>query len=281
MQLIVPARNEAHRLPRTLTALRERLAQDRAAGLPTGPVEVLVVDNASTDRTSEVARIANTPELPVRVTRCPRAGKGAAVRHGVGLSTHDVVGFMDADCATDLAALRVAIDLLADGADLAIGSRALDGSRTWARHSKVREHGATLFRSLAGTLVPGVRDTQCGFKLMRGDLAREIFGELRTDGFSFDVELLARALARGHSVAEFPVVWTDMPGSTFVPARHGATAFWELGRIAWHLRRPRPAALPLTTAPLPIHALSMPIPGRASTEPALSLPMVPPLGVEA
>ena len=71
----------------------------------------VIVDNASTDRTSEVAQIASSPEPPVRVTRCPTLGKGAAIKHGIGLSTHDVAGFMDADCATDLAALRVASDL--------------------------------------------------------------------------------------------------------------------------------------------------------------------------
>lgn len=256
MQLIVPARNEESRLPSTLVTLREQVMEDRAAGLAPCDVEVIVVDNASTDRTGELALAASTPELPVRVTRCATLGKGAAVRHGIALTTHDVVGFMDADGATELTALRAASALLADGSDIAIGSRAVTGSKTLARHSKVREHGAALFRSLAGHLVPGVRDTQCGFKLMRGDVARQVFAEVRTDGFSFDVELLARAIESGASIAEFPVVWVDVPGSTFVPARHGAAAFWELAQIRWLLRRPltshaTPAAEPSLADGLP------------------------------
>lgn len=275
MQLIVPARNEEQRLPRTLTALRDRLVQDRAAGLRTDDIEVLVVDNASTDATRSLAEAADTPDLPVRVTSCAQLGKGAAVRHGMLMSTHDVVGFMDADGATDLAALPVARSMLAAGADIAIGSRAVTGAQAWARHSWLREHGATMFRRFAGGLVPGVHDTQCGFKLLRGDLARELFGSLRTTGFSFDVELLARALAQGATVAEFPVVWQDVPGSTFVPARHGGAAFWELARIRWHVRGLRAATTPVT-APVPVPSGTLDLPNDVLP----ALPFGPRLGTE-
>ena len=82
----------------------------------------------------------------------------------------------------------------------------------------MRERGARTYRSLHRPLVPGVADTQCGFKLIDGDLARRVFADLRTTGFSFDVEMLARAQALGARIDEFPVTWTDVPGSTFVPA---------------------------------------------------------------
>lgn len=269
MQIVVPARNEEHRLPRLLTALRDRLVEDRAAGLPTGDVEVIVVDNASTDATRQVAESFSSPDLPVWVTTCARPGKGAAVRHGMLRTSHDVVGFMDADGATDLSALRIAMSAVDAGAEIAIGSRAVIGSQTWARHSRLREHGAAVFRRLSRSLVPGVNDTQCGFKLMRGDVARQLFAELRTDGFSFDVELLARAQARGHHVVEFPVVWHDVPGSTFVPARHGGAAFWELLVISWCLRTLPPVGRPaLPSASL----LDLPV------DPAL--PAIPQLGTK-
>jgi dolichyl-phosphate beta-glucosyltransferase len=85
--------------------------------------------------------------------------------------------------------------------------------------------------------VPGVGDTQCGFKIMRGDLGRAIFADCRTRGFSFDVEMLARARALGARIEEFPVVWSDVPGSTFSPVRHGLRSFAELVSIQVRLAR--------------------------------------------
>ncbi|GAB2878843.1 glycosyltransferase [Nocardioides pacificus] len=236
LQLIIPAFNEEHRLPRTLRDLRHYVVG--RSRLP-GRIEVIVVDNASTDATAEVARQADSLALPVRVLSCPIPGKGAAVRAGVAATEAELVGFMDADGATSLEALDEAWRLLAVGADVAIGSRAVAGSVTQARHSWLREQGAVAYRRVASQIVPGVNDTQCGFKLMHGELARSVFAELRTTGFSFDVEMLARARAHGASITEFPVVWTDVPGSTFEPARDGAGSFRDLALIAWRLRSVR------------------------------------------
>jgi dolichyl-phosphate beta-glucosyltransferase len=239
VQLIIPALNEARRLPATLTALREwcRTGTD----IPV-PIEVIVVDNGSTDRTAAVAATFDSPVLPVRVIECAVPGKGAAVRAGVLHSTADVVGFMDADGATDLSAVADALAALSTGADLAIGSRAVPGSQTFVRHSRVRVIGAWLYRSLAGRVVPGIADTQCGFKVMRGDAARALLDTPTVPGFSFDVELLARAQRDRLVIAELPVTWVDVPGSTFEPARHGARAFGDLAVIGWRTRRSaRPA----------------------------------------
>jgi dolichyl-phosphate beta-glucosyltransferase len=241
MQLIIPAYDEERRLPGTLRALR---AYVLAATDGVGPVEVIVVDNGSTDATAELARRFDTPAMPVRVVSCPRRGKGAAVRAGIAVTTADRVGFMDADGATHLDALVAAGRVLDRGADVAIGSRALPDSLTYERHSRVREVGASVYRRLTRTVAPGVNDTQCGFKLMRGDLAREVFAGTRCDGFSFDVEVIGRFLRGGATVEEFPVVWVDVPGSTFVPARHGLASFTELATIAWRLRRPAAAPAP-------------------------------------
>jgi dolichyl-phosphate beta-glucosyltransferase len=249
MQLIVPAFNEEARLPATLAALRAHLlsAQESA-----GPLEVIVVDNASTDATAELARAANSVAMPVRVVRCDRQGKGAAVRAGIAESTADVVGFMDADCATDLSALAEGARLLAAGADVAIASRAVPGSVTTERHSRVRAWGAALYRRSTRQIAPGIADTQCGFKLFRGDVAREVFAQTRADGFSFDVEVLGRAQRHGARIVEFPAVWDDVPGSTFLPFWHGASTFLELAVIARRLRRTPDVvrvstALPTTT----------------------------------
>lgn len=240
LQIVIPAYNEANRLPRTLRELRRFVREHRAV---LGPVEVVVVDNASTDATAEVAASATSAVMPVSVVGCPVRGKGAAVRAGVARTSADVVAFMDADGATHLDALLDACGHMALGADVAIGSRAALGADAEVRHSRLRETGAHVYRSLTARVVSDVADTQCGFKVMRGDLARAVFADLRTTGFSFDVELLARLQRRGSRIAEMPVQWVDVPGSTFAPLRHGAGSFLNLARIAWVLRSvPAPAA---------------------------------------
>ena len=159
---------------------------------------------------------------------------------------------MDADGATHLDALVDADRLLDAGADLAIGSRALADSVTVDRHSRLRAVGAGVYRDLTRRVAPGIADTQCGFKMMRGDVAREVFPQLRCRGFSFDVELVGLFQRAGARVVEFPVVWVDKPGSTFVPARHGVASFVELGSIAWRLRGRQPAS------PLPAAGVATP-----------------------
>jgi dolichyl-phosphate beta-glucosyltransferase len=228
LQIVVPAFNEAARLPATIELLGAWLRDNLP---PWGGVEVIVVDNASTDGTSEVARGLSTPELPVTVVHCARPGKGAAVRAGILSTTADLVGFVDADGATSFEALGTAVSLIQGGADIAIGSRAVAGSVTMTRHSVLRERGAAVYRWSTARLVPGIRDTQCGFKFFRGSLARRVWAEARIDGFSFDVEVLGRARLLGATVAEFPVTWVDVPGSTFSPARHGVESFRELAEI--------------------------------------------------
>ncbi len=250
LQIVIPAYNEENRLPRTLRELRRFVRENRAR---LGVVEVIVVDNASSDATADVARRADSTVLPVRVLSCPVRGKGAAVAAGIAVTDADVVAFMDADGATHLDALLESLRLMALGTDVAIGSRAAFGSDTAARHSRLRESGARRYRALTARIVPGVGDTQCGFKVLRGDLARRTFAELRTAGFSFDVELLARLQRGGASIVEFPVQWADVPGSTFEPLRHGAGAFLNLAGIAWQLRAapaPRVLAAPALSAAL-------------------------------
>ena len=140
--------------------------------------------------------------MPVRVVYCAVRGKGAAVRAGISVTDADVVGFMDADGATSLNALTAAMHVIEAGAHVAVASRAVPESITWERHSRVRAMGASAYRRLTRTMVPGVFDTQCGFKLFRGDLAREVFSATRTRGFSFDVEVLARCAASGGRLVE-------------------------------------------------------------------------------
>ena len=267
MQLVIPCRNEESRLPATLQALRAHLG-DRS--LPGEPLEVVVVDNGSVDRTADAALAEHSVALPVRVVHCAEPGKGAAVRAGVAATVHDQVGFMDADGATSLDALEEVFRRLAHGADVVIGSRGLPDSVTMVRTSWLRARGAEAYRALAGRIVPAIADTQCGFKFFDGPLARRLFLELRTTGFAFDVEILARAQGAGARITEVPVTWVDVPGSTFAPARHGAASFADLARIAHRLRSERRArtAVPYPASLAPAPELDVPVWAAGATRSA-------------
>ncbi len=225
IEIVVPAYNEAARLPDGLAALCAK-----AASLPLRAA-ILVVDSASTDATGAIVRDWPAGPVPVRLLRCDRAGKGLAVRTGLLATRAPFVGFCDADMATDLAALDVAIGLLAVGHQVVIGSRALNSSLVQARSRTTRRVGAAAFRTLARTVVPGASDTQCGFKFFSGPLVRAAALRLRTAGFAFDIELIASCLRLGASLTEIPVCWRDVPGSTFSVRRHSAAAFRDVASI--------------------------------------------------
>jgi dolichyl-phosphate beta-glucosyltransferase len=230
LEIIVPARNEQARLP---SGLAELCGKIRA--LAPG-AEVIVVDSASSDRTAAIARNWPAGPVPVRLVRCDRPGKGAAVRAGLLASRAPFVGFCDVDMATDLAALDDVLGHLRAGHQVVVGSRAHAAAVVEVRHSAVRKAGAAVFRALARVVVPGARDTQCGFKFFSGPLARRAATDLRATGFAFDIELLARCRQLGGELVEIPVNWRDMPGSTFSVRRHSLSAFAEIGAIGLALR---------------------------------------------
>ena len=230
IEIVVPARNEARRLPAGLAVLCRQ-----AATLPL-PAAVVVVDSASTDETAAIVRDWPAGPVPVRLVRCERPGKGLAVRAGLLATRAPFVGFCDADMATDVSALAVAVGLLMAGHRVVVGSRGLSGSVVEDRHRAARRAGAAVFRLLARQIVPGATDTQCGFKFFAGPLARAAARSLRTAGFAFDIELLALCRLQGASVTEIPVVWRDVPGSTFSVPRHSAGACRDLASI-WLSRR--------------------------------------------
>jgi glycosyltransferase involved in cell wall biosynthesis len=257
IEIVVPARNEARRLPGGLDALCRKAA---ALSVPAG---ILVVDSASTDATSDVVRQWPAGPVPVRLLHCDRPGKGLAIRTGLLATSAPFVGFCDADMATDLASLDIAIGLLAAGNLLVVGSRGLAASVVENRHSAVRRAGAAVFRAMARRVVPGATDTQCGFKFFSGPLARAAALQLTTPGFAFDIELIALCQRLGASLTEFPVHWRDMPGSTFSVPRHSAAALRDLVSIWLNHRPGRPVALP---APVPMPAATAPVldpPGEA------------------
>jgi len=229
LSVVIPAFNEAARLPGTLRVLAERFAGSAT--------EIVVVDDGSADDTAEVARAASTEALPVTVLRLPRnRGKGAAVRAGVAATTGDAVLYMDADLATDLGTLDDFLGRLAD-ADVVVGSRAVPGARVHNTTALRTVMGRTFNRMVRVVARLDVHDSQCGFKAFRGDVARLLFSLGEVDGFAFDPEILVLARILGYRVTEVPVDWTAVDGSSVRPLRDSLVTGGALVRVVVR-RRP-------------------------------------------
>jgi dolichyl-phosphate beta-glucosyltransferase len=208
ISLVIPAFNEETRLPGTLSLIAEYLSDRKDESW-----EVLVVDDGSNDATVEVARrAARGFPAALRVVSLPgNRGKGAAIRAGVLESTGDRVLISDADLSTPIGEWEKLRDA---GTPVAIGSRALDRSLVLARQPWHRQTMGKAFNWLVRLFsIRGIRDTQCGFKLFDGTLAREIFPKARIDGFAYDVEILSLARRGGATIAEVAVVWSNSPES--------------------------------------------------------------------
>lgn len=232
LSIVIPAHDEAARLPRTLATLA-RWCEHNAID-----AEVIVVDDGSTDDTTRLAR--NSIELfsRLRVIRHERRrGKGAAVRSGLIAATAPVVMFTDADLATPLENSKALLDALEAGADLAIGSRLLPASTILGPQPWLRRIAGVVFRALTRVLVTtGVRDTQCGMKAMRRSFSSTLVRESRVDGFAFDVEWLAIAFRRRARVVEIPVCWEDRRGSRLRLRSASREMLLDLVRVAWRFR---------------------------------------------
>jgi dolichyl-phosphate beta-glucosyltransferase len=125
-------------------------------------------------------------------------------------------------------ALGPALELIADGWEVVVGSRRCEGASYAVAPSLFRRSGSWCFRRLAQPYVGSVADTQCGFKLFTGGAARALFARAEITSFAFDVEIIARALQGGYRVVELPISWSDEKGSTFRPLKDGISSFRDL-----------------------------------------------------
>jgi dolichyl-phosphate beta-glucosyltransferase len=205
LSLVVPAYNEAQRIRGTLEGMRAWL---EARGRPW---EIIVAADGE-DGTREIAADLGAGDPRIVVLGGPeRRGKGRGIRMGVARARGRLVGFVDADHKTPVEDLDGLLPWLERGYDVVIGSRAMAESRIERRPPLHRRLGSRLFglglRVLLG--LRGLRDTQCGFKVFRGDVARELFALQRIDGYMFDVEVLRLAERRGYTIKEVGVRWRD------------------------------------------------------------------------
>lgn len=232
LSIVIPAYNEAKRLPKTLERIRSYLQEaTNRWRVDMSEIEVIVVDDGSTDGTSELARSFSDrlPNLQV-LRHTPNRGKGYAVKRGMLSANGRFRLFSDADLSTPIDELDKMLPLLlSDEADIAIASRGLPQSQLLVRQPWYREMLGRLFNLVVQALAtPGIWDTQCGFKLFRSDVAERLFKLQTLDGFAFDVEVLYLARKFKYRVAEIPVRWLNDPNTKVQTFRHGMQMLRDL-----------------------------------------------------
>jgi dolichyl-phosphate beta-glucosyltransferase len=227
LSVIIPAYNEAGRLPRYLDCILPYL---RGRG---ATFEVLVVDDGSSDATAAVVEGYMKEYAEVTLVRLPQnRGKGFAVRTGMLAATGKLRLFADADGATPIAELERLSRAVEAGADVAVGSRALHNDACTVHGTLHRKIIGSTFNYIVRTLtVKGIRDTQCGFKLFTSEAAERIFPSQQIDGFGFDVEILFIGTKREFRIDEVPVNWTDVKGTKVRLVRDSMRMFADVIRI--------------------------------------------------
>lgn len=235
LTIVIPAYNESVRLDSCLRAVLAYVDGREAA------TEVILVDDGSTDDTLDRATRAAADRPCLRVLAIPHQGKAAAVRAGMLAATHDVVLFTDADLATPLPYADDLIARLGDGADVAIASREGRGATRIGEPLHRHLMGRAFNLLVQALLLPGLRDTQCGFKAFRGETVIEILDATRLyrDGrlaagarvTAFDVELLYIARRLGRRIAVLPVVWSAGHDSKVNPVTDTWTNLTDVLRI--------------------------------------------------
>lgn len=233
LSIVIPAYNEEKRLKTTLDTVAAFIAARSWSA-----IEVLVVNDGSTDKTSGLVTAAQRNSAFRLLNNPGNRGKGYSVRHGMLEARGEWRLFTDADLSSPIQELDKLLQAAQrEDAAIAFGSRAVDRTLIRVRQPLFREYSGRFFnlvmRSITG--LP-YRDTQCGFKLYRADAAREIFGRQKLEGFGFDVEDLLIARLLGFRAIEVPVRWSDVEGTKVSPLR-GLDAFADILRVRWNQAR--------------------------------------------
>jgi dolichyl-phosphate beta-glucosyltransferase len=225
LSVVVPAYGEADRIGATISRIRTELAELSDAG----GLEVVVVDDGSTDRTAAAAREAGADQV---ISYQPNRGKGAAVREGVLAARGRTVAFTDADLSYAPAQIRRLVRAVEGGWDVVVGSRQHTGTLTVVRAGRLRELGGRVINVFTGVVLLGrYRDTQCGLKAFRGDVAKLIFDHTTVDGFAFDVEVFHLVERYRLSLTEVPVEVENAQRSTVSVVRDAIRLIMDLVSI--------------------------------------------------
>ena len=228
LSIVIPALDESKKIGRDVEAAVAFLEGNRLVG------EVIVVDDGSNDNTAEAAK---SVEIPTAIQRNViryehHRGKGYAIRTGIKQTSGEYVMFADSGCCVPYEDVLHGLKLLKDGAcDIAHGSRKIRGCHIERTQSLYRRICSKMFHwfVIHYMKVPSeFTDTQCGFKIYKGDIARHLYGECITNGFIFDVEIILRAQREGYRIKEFPIDWTCDPDSRLSPTRSSWRVLSEL-----------------------------------------------------
>jgi len=241
LSIVIPAYEESKKIADDIRAAAEFLRKNAFAG------EIIVVDDASKDGTAQAAGNINPTELKgaeLKVIRYEaHRGKGYAVRTGITQTTGDYVMFADSGCCVPYDDAIRGLDMIKNGScDIAHGSRKMKGTNILKQQGIYRHICSMLFHWFAIVVMrmpAKLTDTQCGFKIYRGDVARHLYSECETGGFMFDIEMILRALREGYRIKEFPIDWACDRDSRLSPARSLRRILGELMRIKKTLRNSR------------------------------------------
>ena len=228
LAIVIPAYNEESRIISTLERVLGYLHTREYTW------EVVVSDDGSTDSTGALVRQYALKHPGVRLLSLPHRGKGWAVKRGMLDTTAEYRFLCDADLSMPIEQVERFLPPLLDGVDIAIGSRELASSRRIGE--PMRRHLMGRFYNLLVRLlaVPGLQDSQCGFKCFRGQLVPQLFPLQRLDGFAFDVEILFLAHRRGFSIREVGIDWHYRERSKVRAFQDSLTMSWDLLKIRWN-----------------------------------------------
>jgi dolichyl-phosphate beta-glucosyltransferase len=231
LSIIIPAHNEENRLPRTLEQVFQFLEQQSYSS------EVLVVENGSSDRTYQLAREFASRHPSLQVIQNDWRGKGLAIRRGVQEAHGEYLFLCDADLSMPVEEISKFIPPQLDHPDIAIASREAPGSKR-INEPYYRHLTGRVFNTLIRLLVlPELQDTQCGFKCLHAQVAREIFPYQTLNGWAFDVELLYIARHQGYRIVEIPIQWYYNADSKISIFRDSLRMFLDLLLIRRNARR--------------------------------------------
>jgi dolichyl-phosphate beta-glucosyltransferase len=228
--IVIPAFNEGGRIPATLRSAVDCI---RARGWD---AEVVVVNDGSRDNTAEVVREFARTAPEVRLLENPKnCGKGYSVRHGILQALGEIVMFSDADLSSPMEEAEDLFAAIAQGADIAIGSRWLATSRQTHRQPLYRQFFGRCFNLLTRMVMNlPFADTQCGFKAFTRSAAQTVFQLQTIERWGFDPEILFIALKRGYQITEVPVSWAHDARTRISYLRDGLQMLKELAIVRWN-----------------------------------------------